>query len=494
MIRLFQICFIIMFFVSPALAVKTPYQVKDLTAYMMKNPVYAEIYKHEPGTLEEEKVKLKAVLDKGVSKSTFEKAVKKSLWDLYDFRLPMASDVTVLESGDFYLRRLRYVAKHHPKHCQDAFFMQPLKIKMKKFYNKKTQAQEYRLMTDAVRTFVPKRKYISEEKGIEYATYGLAYAKQELGEDVYKLMTSKKKKFSKEEHVKRCRGYIFALEATNDLPREKAVWALRFLRGGLEIRKYIDKVFNEDDARKEKQNQKPLGTKKAAKKPDQKTAWHENFETLEEAQAAFSSTPIQQAFMKHQPKIYEYFMYELSEAWNKKKTIAEARQNIAKLIKIYVAEHMPYADDDVIVDYYKHLLEELQLIQKKYGDEACYTVAKGGDLSTEKTLSMPYKMKRRYMDLVARIIETADRDRDLPPIEVAEEATKQMGLAMGDAFEDFSHAMHLIFDREAKNKADMKLGCAAEMVLYETVIKLGGTEGASLIRMMYYAYKGRDHG
>jgi hypothetical protein len=121
------------------------------------------------------------------------------------------------------------------------------------------------------------------------------------------------------------------------------------------------------------------------------------------------AVPLFSAMKERFPKYYDGFVDEYHQNIMRGKSEAETIENMrAKLIP-FIGQLMPLADDDVLVDYAKILIDEYTALNKR-NPTACYLYASGTRGTDDRSWQMlPPDFRARELAFQERVIKTAVR-------------------------------------------------------------------------------------
>jgi GYF domain 2 len=190
--------------------------------------------------------------------------------------------------------------------------------------------------------------------------------------------------------------------------------------------------------------------------------------------------PVFEAMKERFPRSYDSFVDEYHQGVVRGKSEAETIENArAKLIP-FIRQLIPLADDDVLVDYVRILIDQYTVLNER-DPTACYLYASGTG-STNRSWRMPPDLQARELAVEERVIRTAVKR---PTIDQKVKETLWDKVRTRLRSSGVTESDLEIMGAETVDASKHALYCALNIAMFREIARLPQREGAMLMRTVF---------
>lgn len=203
-------------------------------------------------------------------------------------------------------------------------------------------------------------------------------------------------------------------------------------------------------------------------------------------ESALLEVPLYQTLKTYDPQAFSQLVLQIQQSVragdSKAELISRARARLSGVVE----RHLPYAADDVVVDFTKVIIQEMQYLQQ-INPELCYAFL-FSDRIPGMDVAQYLTEELRHADLavMSRVIETAARNPQSIPIE--SQIARSRDLALDRLMQRYG-ADAAILAKLDDPHVDKSKVCTISAALYQEVLKLPKKESAKLLRFLFAGVK-----
>jgi GYF domain 2 len=206
-----------------------------------------------------------------------------------------------------------------------------------------------------------------------------------------------------------------------------------------------------------------------------------NFTKEAAATSLARATPVFQAIHQRFPAQFSLIIDDYYAAIQTGKTEAEAVKALRSRVLPFIASLIPQADDDVLVDYNRILIDQYRYLYAK-NPSACYAYATGVIPQTNYHADVPSELAQREQAVEERVIQTADRR----PRSSSATATplfaklRKTLIAKGFTEADFN-----LLESTAVEKSKHAQYCRMSILFFSEIGRLHAPDNAAVLRKIF---------
>jgi hypothetical protein len=193
------------------------------------------------------------------------------------------------------------------------------------------------------------------------------------------------------------------------------------------------------------------------------------------------TSPLFQAMKERFPRSYDSLVEEYHQGLMQEKSEVETIQNTRAKFLPFIRRLIPLADDDVLVDYARILVDQYEALNKR-DPTACYQYASGTGNSSQLWQTMTSELKSRELAIQERVIRTAAK-RPTIDQNVQEALWDKVRMRLKSRGVTESDLQTLGEERIDKSKHP--LYCALSMAMYQEIARMPQREAATLVRTAF---------
>jgi hypothetical protein len=203
-------------------------------------------------------------------------------------------------------------------------------------------------------------------------------------------------------------------------------------------------------------------------------------------ESALLEVPLYQTLKTYDPQAFSQLVLQIQQSIlagdSKAELINRARARLSSVVERY----LPYAADNVVLDFTKVIIQEMQYLQQ-INSELCYALL-FPDRIPGMDVTQYFSEELRLADLavMSRVIETAARNPQFIPTEA--QIAHSWDLALDRLMQRYG-ADAAILAKLDDPHVDKGKVCTISAALYQEVLKLPQKESAKLLRFLFAGVK-----
>jgi hypothetical protein len=204
--------------------------------------------------------------------------------------------------------------------------------------------------------------------------------------------------------------------------------------------------------------------------------------TRETAAASLArATPVFQAIQTRFPAQFSSIIDDYYEAVQKGKTEAETVTTLRGRVRPFIASLVPQADDDVLVDYNRILIDQYSYLYAK-SPSACYAFAAGAVSPVNLPADLSSELLQRRQAVEERVVATAVMRPETSPAAMTPLFAKlrKALIAKGFTEADFS-----LLEQPAVEKSRQAQYCRRRILFLSEISRLPAPESATVLRKIF---------
>jgi hypothetical protein len=204
--------------------------------------------------------------------------------------------------------------------------------------------------------------------------------------------------------------------------------------------------------------------------------------TRETAAASLArATPVFQAIQTRFPAQFSSIIDEYYEAIRKGRTEAETVRTLRGRVRPFIASLIPQADDDVLVDYNRILIDQYSYLYAK-NPSACYAYAASAVPQANYHADLSSELQQRRQAVEERVVATAALRPETSPAAMAPLFSKlrKALIARGFTEADFN-----LLESTAVEKSKQAQYCRRRILFLSEIGHLPAPESATLLRKIF---------
>jgi hypothetical protein len=204
--------------------------------------------------------------------------------------------------------------------------------------------------------------------------------------------------------------------------------------------------------------------------------------TRETAAASLArATPVFQAIQTRFPAQFSSIIDEYYEAIQKGRTEAETVRTLRGRVRPFIASLIPQADDDVLVDYNRILIDQYSYLYAK-NPSACYAYAAGAAPQANYQADLSSDLLQRRQAVEERVVATAILRPETSRAAVTPLFSKLRKALIARGFTDADFSL---LDSTTVEKSKQAQYCRRRILLLSEVSRLPAPESATLLRKIF---------
>jgi hypothetical protein len=204
--------------------------------------------------------------------------------------------------------------------------------------------------------------------------------------------------------------------------------------------------------------------------------------TKETAAASLArATPVFQAIQARFPAQFSSILDDYYEAIQKGKTEAETVRALRGRVRPFIASLIPQADDDVLVDYNRILIDQYSYLYAK-NPSICYVFAAGMIPQASVPAELSSELVQRKQAVEERVVATA-----VTRPEASRAATTPLFAKLRRALiaKGFTEADFSLLDQPAVEKSKQAQYCRRRILFLSEIGRLPAPESATVLRQIF---------
>jgi hypothetical protein len=204
--------------------------------------------------------------------------------------------------------------------------------------------------------------------------------------------------------------------------------------------------------------------------------------TRETAAASLArATPVFQAIQTRFPAQFSSIIDDYYEAIQKGKTEAETVRNLRGRVRPFITSLIPQADDDVLVDYNRILIDQYSYLYAK-NPSSCYAYAAGAVIPANLPSDVSGELLQRRQAVEERVVATAVMRPETSSAAMTPLFAKlrKALIAKGFTEADFS-----LLEQPAVEKSKQAQYCRRRILFLSEISRLPAPEGATVLRKIF---------
>jgi hypothetical protein len=204
--------------------------------------------------------------------------------------------------------------------------------------------------------------------------------------------------------------------------------------------------------------------------------------TRETAAASLAkATPVFQAIQTRFPAQFSSIIDDYYEAIQKGKTEAETVRTLRGRVRPFIASLIPQADDDVLVDYNRILIDQYSYLYAR-NPSACYAYAASAVSQTNSSADLSSELLQRRQAVEERVVATAA----MRP-ETAQSAMTPLFAKLRKALiaKGFTEADFSLLEQPAVEKSKQAQYCRRRILFLSEISRLPAPESATVLRKIF---------
>jgi hypothetical protein len=204
--------------------------------------------------------------------------------------------------------------------------------------------------------------------------------------------------------------------------------------------------------------------------------------TRETAAASLArATPVFQAIQTRFPAQFSSIIDEYYEAIQKGRTEAETVRTLRGRVRPFITSLIPQADDDVLVDYNRILIDQYSYLYAK-NPSACYAYAAGAVLQANFQADLSSELLQRRQAVEERVVATAARRPETSQAAVTPLFSKLRKALIARGFTDADFSL---LEQAAVEKSMQAQYCRRRILFLSEISRLPAPESATLLRKIF---------
>ena len=205
--------------------------------------------------------------------------------------------------------------------------------------------------------------------------------------------------------------------------------------------------------------------------------------TRETAAASLArATPVFQAMQTRFPAQFSSIIDDYYEAIQKGKTEAETVRTLRGRVRPFITSLVPQADDDVLVDYNRILIDQYSYLYAK-NPSGCYAYAAGAVLPANIPADhLSGELLQRRQAVEERVVATAATRPETSPAAMTPLFAKLRKALIAKGFTDADFSL---LDQSAVEKSKQAQFCRRRILFLSEISRLPAPEGATVLRKIF---------